>query len=202
MAVLFFEDPQIALIILLAETILILALITSWILGARRLNITLHHRVVYSAIPANLTLILLWMLPKPLKRFEYLLKDPVKNWNLLAHYVLGAITISLAVGIILTFIVNREIPLVILRRARPIMIAILFLWIVTFSLGAWNYYNRYLVSEEEENEDDDFNPYPSSSTLTAEIVNENQIQFSHNLHKPKNNIVHLLWLNHYVLGQG
>ncbi|MHA2233554.1 MAG: hypothetical protein ACXAB4_13815 [Candidatus Hodarchaeales archaeon] len=201
MAVLFLEDSQIALIILLAESILILALITSWILGARRLNITLHHRVVYSAIPANLTLILLWMLPKPLKRFENLLQDPIKNWNLLAHYILGAITITMAVGVILTFIVNREIPLVILRRARPVMIAILFLWIVTFSLGAWNYYNRYLVSEENE-DDDNFDPYPSSSKLNAEIVNENQMQYSNNLYRPNNNIVQLLWLSHHVLGHG
>ncbi|MFW9917730.1 MAG: hypothetical protein ACFFGZ_19165, partial [Candidatus Thorarchaeota archaeon] len=66
MAFLFLDDPQIAILVLLAEIIFILSLLTGWYFGARRLNITLHHRVVYIAVPVQFGLLILWMIPKPL----------------------------------------------------------------------------------------------------------------------------------------
>ncbi|MHA2270467.1 MAG: hypothetical protein ACXACI_01305 [Candidatus Hodarchaeales archaeon] len=164
MAFLFLDDPQIAILVLLAEIIFILALLMGWYFGARRLNIDLHHLVVYIAVPVQFVLLVLWMLPKPLKSLDFLLDAPIKNWNLLAHFILGLITIGLALGVVITFIIYRGVPLTVLRKVRPVMIAILLLWIVTFSLGAWNFYKKYYPAEEEEEEEPNGSyPYPSST---------------------------------------
>ncbi|MFW9917166.1 MAG: hypothetical protein ACFFGZ_16285, partial [Candidatus Thorarchaeota archaeon] len=125
-----------------------------------------HHRVVYIAVPVQFGLLILWMIPKPLKSLDFLLDDPIKNWNLLAHYILGLMTIGLALSVVITFIIYRGIPLTVLRKVRPLMIAILLLWIVTFSLGAWNFYKKYYATEEKKEEEvpnGNSYPYPSSA---------------------------------------
>lgn len=135
--------PLIATSVLLIESFILLILLIGWFYGARRLNFNLHHGAVYTIIVAHILTLTLWMIPIASGAISFLLTDPVQFWRPLLHFILG--TFALIFGIILgiIFLIKRDIPLKLLRRARPLMILTLTLWVLSFVVGFVNYLSRY-----------------------------------------------------------
>ena len=134
----------IAILILMLEIGFFIILITGWYFGARRLNLKLHHGVVYGLIGVQLIIIGLWMLPRALLFLPYLFADIPRSLPIILHVSLGLITISLGVFIVIVFLLNREIPLALLKKIQPVMVVVLGCWIITFILGVTNYFLSYV----------------------------------------------------------
>ncbi|MFX0064931.1 MAG: hypothetical protein ACFFC7_22370 [Candidatus Hermodarchaeota archaeon] len=134
----------IAILILMIEIGLFIILITGWYFGARRLNLKLHHGVVYGLIGVQLIITGLWMIPRALSFLPYLLPDITRNWPIILHISLGIITMSLGIFVIVIFLLNREIPLALLKKIQPVMVVVLGCWIITFALGATVYFLSYV----------------------------------------------------------
>ena len=137
-------DMTIAVLVLLIESGLIIALIIGWYFGARRLNINLHHGVVYGGLLINTVIVAVWMLPRGIRALPYLLTDPLLYSRVLLHFMIGLVVICLGLVIGILFLLNRDIPLGLLKKAQPFMIVILLGWIITFSLGALNFILSYV----------------------------------------------------------
>jgi hypothetical protein len=149
--------------VLSVEVVLLVALIIGWRFGARRLDIRLHHRVVYLLILSQLIIIILWMAPRALafitsSAVAYLngdlfliLASLYPNINLLQfipassvdpsiniitlHSIVGLITVGLGVALITIFLLRPEMPLKLLRRGRPLMITTFIIFIIVFVVG-------------------------------------------------------------------
>ncbi|MFX1252762.1 MAG: hypothetical protein ACFFCZ_14240 [Promethearchaeota archaeon] len=134
----------IAILILMFEIGLFIILLTGWYFGGRRLNLRLHHGVVYGLIGVQLIIIGLWMLPRALLFLPYLFVDIPRSLLIILHVSLGLITISLGVFIIIVFLLNREIPLALLKKIQPVMVVVLGCWIIAFTLGVTNYFLSYV----------------------------------------------------------
>ena len=137
---------QTSLIVMGIETVIIIVVAIGWYLGARRMNFNLHHVAVYSVILVHLIIVGAWMWPRAMYAIENfgLLNDPVGNLRILAHFGIGLTADLLSIILALVFIWKRDIPLNVLRRARPVMILTLILWIISFGLGAYNLLLRYI----------------------------------------------------------
>ena len=129
--------------VLMIETVVVVVLLIGWYFGARRLNFNLHHGVVYSIIVAHILTLGLWMIPIASGALPFLLTDPVRFWRPLAHFILGILALVFGIILGILFLIKRDIPLKLLRSARPLMILTLALWIISFVLGLVNYLSRY-----------------------------------------------------------
>jgi len=145
-----FEIAFIPLIVLLLESILGILLFLGWFLGARRLNIQLHHWMVYSATSIHLFIWFLWMFPKSLASLPSALSNPLARILPLAHWTSGLIALSLSLLIAIIFLFNRDIPLALLRRVRPLMIITIISWLIAFILGFIIFINFRIKSIPEE----------------------------------------------------
>jgi hypothetical protein len=126
---------QTAVIVLVLESALAFTLLMGWLFGARRLNLTIHHRVVYSIVLTHLVSVGAWMIPRGILVLPTLLSNPVAFLPQLIHDTLGFLAVILSILLIVIFVFYRNLQLGILRRARPIMILTLVLWLVVFALG-------------------------------------------------------------------
>jgi hypothetical protein len=135
--------PLIASSVLLVESIILLILIMGWIYGARRLNFNLHHVAVYTIIVAHILTLSLWMLPIASGVMPFLLTNPLRFWRPLTHFILGSLALVFGMILGIIFLIKRDIPLNLLRRARPLMILTLSLWVLSFVLGFATYLAKY-----------------------------------------------------------
>ena len=130
-----YQISLIPLIVFLLELILICSLLIGWYFGARRLNLTLHHWMVYSISSVHFIVWLIWMFPKSLNALPFLLSDPFNKLLPLLHYTMGLIAVISSLTLVVIFIFNQDIPLGLLRRVRPLMILTLICWAIAFTLG-------------------------------------------------------------------
>jgi hypothetical protein len=135
--------PVTATSVLLAESLILLILMIGYFYGARRLNFNLHHGVVYTIVVAHILTLSFWMLPIASGGIPFLLTDPIRFWRPLAHFILGSLALVFGILLGIIFLIKRDMPLKLLRRARPIMILTLTLWIISFALGFVNYLGKY-----------------------------------------------------------
>ena len=131
-----YEIATIPLVVILLEGLLILSLIIGWYLGARRLNINLHHYMVYSVTVIHFLIFLLWMFPGFLRSLPGALNDPLPKLLQISHWTSGLVAIVLSLFLTLLFLLNRDIPLDLLRKVRPVMIVTLICWSIAIILGA------------------------------------------------------------------
>ncbi|MHA1947154.1 MAG: hypothetical protein ACXAC6_03810 [Candidatus Hodarchaeales archaeon] len=129
------QIPLIPLIVFLFELVLVCSLLIGWYFGARRLNLTLHHWMVYSISSIHLIIWLIWMFPKALNALPFVLSDPFNKMLPFLHYSVGLIAIISSLTLVVIFIFNQDIPLNLLRRLRPLMIVTLICWTIAFTLG-------------------------------------------------------------------
>lgn len=125
----------VASLVLGVETVIVIVLLIGWLLGARRLEFTLHHWVVYSIVLIHSITVGVWMIPRAMRFITYIIADPAGNWPLILHDTVGIVAVLLGIIVGLTFIIRRDMPLRLLKRMRPVMILILILWITSFLLG-------------------------------------------------------------------
>ena len=130
-----YEIVLISLIVFLIEIGILISLLIGWYLGARRLNINLHHYMVYSVTTIHFIIFITWMLPNALSALEFVLNDPIGRALPLLHWSIGLIAVSLSVTIVIIFLFNRDIPLSLLKRVRPLMIVTIICWSIAFVLG-------------------------------------------------------------------
>jgi hypothetical protein len=136
--------PQTAVIVLVLESALIFTLLMGWLFGARRLNLTIHHRVVYSVVLIHLVSVGSWMIPRGILILPSLLGNPVAFLPQLVHDTLGFLAVILSILLVVIFAFYRNLQLGILRKARPIMILTLILWMLVFALGLVAFTQIYL----------------------------------------------------------
>jgi predicted small integral membrane protein len=125
----------VASLVLILETVIVIVLLIGWIFGARRLEFTLHHRVVYSIILIHSITVGIWMIPRAVLFMGNVIANPLGYWHVILHDTLGIMAVILGIIVGVTFIIRRDMPLKLLKRFRPVMLLILFLWITTFFLG-------------------------------------------------------------------
>ena len=126
---------EISITVMVVETLMLIAIFVGWYRGARRLDFKLHHLAVYSIVLVHVVNVALWMIPQALSISGEVFGNPVRFWYVILHDSLGIITLMLAIVLVLLFILKPGMPLRILRRARPVMIIVLIVWIVTFAIG-------------------------------------------------------------------
>ncbi|MHA1966846.1 MAG: hypothetical protein ACW964_03475 [Candidatus Hodarchaeales archaeon] len=131
-----YEIATIPLVVILFEGLLILALIIGWYLGARRLNINLHHYMVYSGTLIHFIIFLVWMFPGFLNSLPGVLSNPLPKLLQIFHWSFGLVAVILSVFLTILFLFNRDIPLDLLRKVRPLMIVTLICWFIALVLGA------------------------------------------------------------------
>ncbi|MHA2033034.1 MAG: hypothetical protein ACW99Q_27015 [Candidatus Kariarchaeaceae archaeon] len=131
-----YEIATIPLIVILLEGLLILTLIIGWYLGARRLNINLHHYMVYSGTLIHFIIFLVWMFPGFLNSLPRVLSNPLPKLLHIFHWSFGLVAVILSVFLTILFFFNRDIPLDLLRKVRPLMIVTFICWIIALVLGA------------------------------------------------------------------
>ena len=128
-----------ALVVMMAETVIVVALMIGWLYGARRMNFKLHHRAVYPAVLFHSITVGAWMIPIALERLPLMLASPMENWYQIAHDTLGIIGIALGLIMVLMFVTKKEMPLKLLKRTRPVMFLTVAIWVISFILGAYWY---------------------------------------------------------------
>ncbi|MFX1514380.1 MAG: hypothetical protein ACFFCQ_17535 [Promethearchaeota archaeon] len=142
------STKEVAILTLIVEIIFITLLFTGWIYGSRRLNIRFHHMIVYPLIVLNIVIVSFQMLLPSLDSWDYLFSNIFKGINPigLTHRIFGLITITMTIVITLTFLLDRQLQLKTLKRARPVMFATITTWTVTFICGCVIFWNKYLKS--------------------------------------------------------
>jgi predicted small integral membrane protein len=75
------------------------------------------------------------MIPRAVLFMGNVIADPLGYWHVILHDTLGIMAVILGIIVGVTFIIRRDMPLKLLKRFRPVMLLILFLWITTFFLG-------------------------------------------------------------------
>jgi hypothetical protein len=141
-----FEIQLIPLLVLIFEAILIGSLLIGWYFGARRLNIDFHHWMVYGVTPVHAVIWFLWMFPAVLRSLPRALQDPIPRIFPIIHWTSGLIALILSISITIIFIFNRDIPLGLLRRIRPLMIVTIICWSIAFILGLYIFINFKIES--------------------------------------------------------
>ncbi|MFW9907427.1 MAG: hypothetical protein ACFFEF_02525 [Candidatus Thorarchaeota archaeon] len=130
---------MIAFVIMITETVLLSALIIGWLYGARRMDLKLHHRVVYPVVLVHFLTVGLWMIPIALGRVSIMLADPIGNLYQIIHDTLGILGIGLGIVLTIMFAFKRDMPIKLLKKARPLMFLTIGVWILAFILGAYWY---------------------------------------------------------------
>ncbi len=128
-----YDIPSTPLIIFLIEMLIFSGLLFGWYFGARRLNLDLHHYMVYGATGIHSLIFLVYMFPKALNGFSYVLQTgrllPLLHWGTGLIAVISSLTLAT------TFLLRRDIPLSVLKKVRPLMIITIISWVIAFSLG-------------------------------------------------------------------
>jgi hypothetical protein len=121
------------------ESLIVAVLLLGWFFGARRLNFNIHHAVVYTVILIHAVIVAVWMIPIAQIAISHgLLGDPIVNMGYILHFTIGMTADALSIILAVLFIVRRDMPLSLLRRARPLMFTTLILWIISYGLGLVN----------------------------------------------------------------
>jgi hypothetical protein len=123
------------LVFLILETIILIVLLAGWVLGSRRMDIILHHRAVYLIAALHLFNVSFWMIPRALVFASFVFSDPIGNWYLILHDVVGLLAVGFGALLVFLFLAVRGMPLRLLRRTRPIMFMTMILWVIAFLLG-------------------------------------------------------------------
>ncbi len=137
---------EIASIVMVAETVVVVGLLIGWYFGSRRMKFTIHHGAVYSVVLVHLLTVSIWMIPQALLLASSgLFSDPLGNWYQIAHDMIGLLAIGLGSILVLVFITRRGMPLKLLKKTRPLMIVTLVMWILSFGLGIVSYVANRLL---------------------------------------------------------
>ena len=136
---------MIATMVMIIETILVVALMISWLYGARRMDFKTHHWGVYPVVFIHAITVSFWMIPSAMARLPIMLADPVGNWYQIAHDMLGFVGIGLGIVLALLYAFRRDMPLKLLKRTRPIMFLTIGVWIVSFLLGFYWFLLGYII---------------------------------------------------------
>ncbi len=129
-----------ALVIMIVETIIVVAMMIGWLFGSRRMFIKLHHRVVYPAILIHAITVGAWMIPIAFERLPLMLANPMENWYQISHDTIGIIAITLGLIMGLMFGPRKEMPIKLLKKTRPVMLLTVVLWVTAFILGLYWYF--------------------------------------------------------------
>jgi len=129
----------IALAVMIAETVIVVAMMIGWLYGSRRMDIKLHHRVVYPATLIHAITVGAWMIPIALERFPIMMASPMENWYQITHDMLGFVAIGLGLIMGLLFGTRKEMPIKLLKKTRPVMLLTVALWVISFVLGLYWY---------------------------------------------------------------
>ena len=135
----------IAMIVMVTETILVVALMISWLYGARRMDFKTHHRGVYPVVLIHSITVGLWMIPIAIGRLPIMLADPITNWYQITHDMLGFVGIGLGIILALLYAFKRDMPLNLLKRTRPIMFLTIGVWLAAFFLGFYWFLLGYIL---------------------------------------------------------
>lgn len=130
---------QIALIVMIAETAIVVVLFVGWYFGSRQMKYTIHHGAVYSIVLVHILTVALWMIPVGL------LLVPLGNLFQTFHDTVGFLAVSLGAILAVLFLVRRGMPLKLLKKTRPLMILTLILWAVAFLSGVMSFIISYLL---------------------------------------------------------
>lgn len=122
------EDYHIAMVV---ETILLLMITVGSYYG-RKLDMSKHHYLTYGAILGQLTVFFSYMLPGFLFAYE----QGFLSTLMMFHGISGSITLILSVFLAVVFLKDgNDFDLKKLRYTRPLMIATLFFWVMTYMIG-------------------------------------------------------------------
>ncbi len=141
-----FENLQVAEITLILETLMFVLIFIGWLYGSRRLNIFFHHRIVYPIVFINAVVIYFQMIAGGIRAIDFgLLLHPFEgtNWLRIGHMFLGVTTAILVFTLLIVFFLEPDLPLKILKRARPLMFATLIAWTMSFIVGCVLFIDKY-----------------------------------------------------------
>ncbi len=124
-------------IVMVVESVLLVATLVGWLYGARRMDFKLHHRLVYPSVFIHTITVSLWMIPNAIGQLPLIMSDPIANWYKIVHDILGFIGIALGIIISVIYLIRRDMPLKLLKKTRPFMFATLFIWTASFILGMY-----------------------------------------------------------------
>ena len=99
------------------------------------MDIILHHRAVYLIAALHLFNVSFWMIPRAMLAATFIFSDPIANWYLILHDVVGLLAVGFGAILVLLFLAVKGMPLRLLRRTRAIMFATMILWVIAFLLG-------------------------------------------------------------------
>lgn len=139
MVLILFTDPILSLVIsiiaIVIESLLFVMLLVGWYFGARRLNLSLHHWMVYSLIPIHSVFLFLWMIPRFLVVLTTLPVTPIGGIGMIFHGIFGILAGVVIILIVILFLLRRDLPLNLLRKTRPLMFVALLMWVILFIGG-------------------------------------------------------------------
>ncbi len=136
---------MIAMIVMVVETILVIALMIGWLYGARRMDFGTHHRAVYPIVLIHSITVGVWMIPIAIGRLPIMLANPMVFWYQIVHDMLGFVGISLGIILALLYVFKRDMPLKLLKRTRPIMFLTIGVWFLSFVLGLYWFILGYIL---------------------------------------------------------
>ena len=129
----------IALVVMIAETVIVVAMMIGWLYGSRRMDIKLHHRVVYPITLIHAITVGAWMIPIAMERLPIMLASPMENWYQITHDMLGILAIALGIIMGLMFGPRKDMPIKLLKKTLPVMLLTVALWVAAFVLGLYWY---------------------------------------------------------------
>ncbi|MCH8905798.1 MAG: hypothetical protein IH840_01815 [Candidatus Heimdallarchaeota archaeon] len=138
-----YDDETFGGIILIIETLLVIAL-TIAVIEARRLRTHVHRRIVIVVYIIQILIVLIWMGRSFLDASAIsLLLDTPLLWTLTLHVTIGIVVLMLAGGWIIAMTVDPDIHVAKMKRGKPLMRTIYVLWVFNYLLGAFNYFNTW-----------------------------------------------------------
>lgn len=146
------EDIVWASIVLGFETLIVISLIYAGV-QARRLKIYRHKPLMITNYLVQLTIWILWMLPKFMRdetniflRFSAILQlDPKMFWSVMLHIIIGSSVGILATFLVFVMVLFPEINVSKMKKLKPVMRLTIVLWILNYSLGVYNFINKYIL---------------------------------------------------------
>jgi hypothetical protein len=119
--------------IALLETVLVIAISLGSYYG-RTLQMTRHHVLTYGSILTQLGVFWFYMGPRWLRALDRGFLSPL----MITHAILGVTTLSLSVILSIIFLAKgNKFDLKTLKYTRPLMIAVLVLWVTTYLVGVY-----------------------------------------------------------------
>lgn len=114
--------------------------------NAQRLIIRKHVISMISAYFLQGIVISIWMAPKIINGWQYIISNLQKSWLSVLHIVIGSSVIIVSTTILLIITKNREINVRRLKRIKPLMLYVYYACTVNFILGCIIYTRKYLIS--------------------------------------------------------